>query len=262
MPVGDEFKHLTKTRLGYLVNALFGTADLHSHFRLKPVIGFIADYMEHHPHRKFIEVGCGIGLNLFEIAKLHNNFEYLGFDLDENSIRVANELLEDLELPQQVRFINESAERFDFANEKYPFNTVLLIDILEHLNDPDALLRNLKAKITVDTIFVVSVPTYQYPRVIGRSFHEAVGHVRDGFNLTELERMFDKIGGTLEFHRYSTGFPAELACALYYRTLTSNRYINNLRTIVFSPFRFMDWFNNQKISCSLMAVFKVRREGE
>lgn len=41
---------------------------------------------------RIVEVGCGNGINAFELLKENERIEYYGFDLDEDSIRTAKDL--------------------------------------------------------------------------------------------------------------------------------------------------------------------------
>ena len=64
---------------------------------------------------------------------------------------------------------------------------------------------------------IVSVPTPRYPVVFGRAFHEAIGHVRDGYWLSDLTAKLEAAGFTVQQHRYYTGPRASWACSRFYR---------------------------------------------
>ena len=258
MPIGDYFKYLSRTPFGYFLNSVFGTLDLHSHIRLKPVKRFLTGNMDSNVYYRVIEIGCGVGLNMFEIAKIRKRFEYVGFDLDKNSINLANELLKKINFSEKIKFICADVTKYDFGHEDCFFDIVLLLDILEHVENPVEILKNLRQKITKDAVFIVSVPTPNYPKVFGRTFHEKIGHLRDGFTKIELENLFRQVNGKLIYYTYNTGVFSSLGCAIYYRILSNNSYLNMLNGIALSPFRFLDIYNSEKLSCSLFAVFRIQ----
>jgi hypothetical protein len=135
---------------------------------------------------------------------------------------------------------------------------VILADILEHVEDPAALLKDLRPMLRDRTVCLVSVPTHSYRRIFGASFHKKVGHVRSGYDLQGLNALFATIDGRMIDHRYSTGLVSNLGCALYYR-LPGNRWATAAKALALSPFRYLDLYNSPTVSCSLFAAYSFER---
>jgi 2-polyprenyl-3-methyl-5-hydroxy-6-metoxy-1,4-benzoquinol methylase len=257
--IGDYYRHSTPNKIKSIIAYIFGTLDLHTHIRLKPVLKYMKDNIKKGSELKIIEVGCGAGTVAFELPKIADIREvsYIGVDLNADAINLADKMARALNIDDHVKFVCADATTYAFENEANCFDTVLLIDFLEHVRNPADILRSLMPKLKEKGIFVVSVPTPYYRRVFGKEFHERVGHVVDGFTLQELKSLFDEIGAMMIYHKYSTGLISIIGCALYYRFLCDKRYISVLKGLLLYPFRFLDFYNSERVSCSLFAVFKL-----
>ncbi len=258
MPVGDTYKHIAKNKINYLITNFLGTLDLHSHIRLKPVVKFLKNNM--FDNCKVLELGCGDGINAFEIYKLGEKFRYVGFDLDERSINIARHLAEKLGINGKVDFYNIDITDYIFDNFKDKFDVILLIDFIEHIQNPKDALFRIKSLMKEGTLILVSVPTYNYPKVFGKKFHLKIGHLRDGFTLDELTNLFSALNSKLVYHEYNTGLIPSIGCGIYYRAMFKNKYLNLIKSLILYPFSFLDFkfLNSERFSSSLFAVFKFK----
>lgn len=253
MPIGDSFKYLQKYPQRKLTS-LIGTPDIHSHIRIKPLIRYFRENFRERKVR-ILEVGCGNGVNAFELLKYNEGIEYYGFDLNGESIRTARDLSNLMGLGN-LKFFLEDVRENSFENLDGSIDIVLLMDILEHLREPEKLLRGIRHLLDTETRIIVSVPTPRYRKVFGDKFHESIGHVRDGFTLRELEDLMKTINYRLEYHSYNTGYISSAGCFIYYRFFPSNKYLNLLKVLVLYPFRYLDIYNSERVSCSIFAVFR------
>ena len=101
-------------------------------------------------------------------------------------------------------------------------------------------------------IYVISVPTHKYPKVFGREFHKKVGHVVEGYNLAELEKLFSKIGKQPSRVSYNTGIWGNIGANIFYDMGKTLPIV--VREIIIKPFLLFD-MNGKKVSSSLFAVF-------
>lgn len=76
------------------------------------------------------------------------------------------------ELPQNVRVITEDLTTLD-GNEK--FDTVIYIDVLEHIDDDDGELKRAAERLVPEGYLIVVSPAYQ---TLYSPFDAAIGHVR------------------------------------------------------------------------------------
>lgn len=268
MPIGD-YQHLTSRRKSLSVlRRLVGTLDLHTHLRLNPLIKFCREYLGNRPNRevKVLEIGCGAGVNGFEIAKIANkygkNIQYIGVDLSKKKIESAKKV-SSYYSEHDFCFCAEDGLAFlektfrEKVGLEGSVDVILLIDIIEHIKDVQRLIESSDRCLKKGGIYAVSVPTPLYPKIFGRGFHDKIGHVVDGYYLEELDKLFiNGINCERLSHKYNTGLISNMGCYLYYRSRNNNKYFNLLKSFVLYPFKFLDFFNNSKVSCSLFAAYK------
>lgn len=108
------------------------------------------------PGAKILDVGCGNGVISRHLGS--KGFNVLGIDVSAPSIARANEL----NRSANTRFEVKSAEELVAAGES--FDVVICSEVLEHLQDPDALLRVLYQSLKDEGILVVTVPNGNGPR--------------------------------------------------------------------------------------------------
>jgi SAM-dependent methyltransferase len=117
-------------------------------------------------------VGCGTG-RLGRALSKHVS-SYLGIDLDNSAIRAAQAL----QHPAHVKFTMGDATKLPVGQ----FDVAMLVHVLEHLDEPEELLRNL---CSVAPKLIVEVPDFNrcvLNRVradLGMDFFSDEGHVRE-----------------------------------------------------------------------------------
>jgi 2-polyprenyl-3-methyl-5-hydroxy-6-metoxy-1,4-benzoquinol methylase len=232
---------------------VFGLVDLHSHYRIRPLLRYIEQQssLNKSAPLRLLEFGCGIGINLFEFAERFPSLTGIGLDIDAKAIGEARELTGKL-FPGRLEFRVIDPQQ---AIPPQECDFVLLMDLLEHVPEPAKILANLAAACHPDK-FLISVPTPRYPRVFGSDFVRFLGHVVDGYNLEDLDRMMPP-GYHRVHHCWNTGAIASALCAVNYRVFMKlhKQPLAKLRLLP-HLFRRMDWFNGSGISCSLFAVYE------
>ncbi len=104
---------------------------------------------------KILDFGCGSGFYLYELKKRGYN-DSLGIDFNEEVISAAKE----------VYGIN--AEKLDLNYlliNNYKFDLILLNQVLEHVDEPLELLKNLHKLLNKDGILFISVPNINYFKI-------------------------------------------------------------------------------------------------
>lgn len=235
---------------------MFGLVDLHSHYRIRPLLRYIEEQalINRSARLNLLELGCGIGINLFEFAERFPSLTGTGLDIDARALNEARELADRL-FPGRLAF------HLIDAHQPIPpqdCDFVLLMDLLEHIPDPARTLAQL-AEAGHPEKFLISVPTPRYPKVFGRKFHKFLGHMVDGYTLSDLDRMMPP-GYHRVHHCWNTGAVASVLCAVYYRFLGQlhQRHLARLRLLP-HLFRGIDWFNGSETSCSLFAVYEKEK---
>jgi hypothetical protein len=120
---------------------------------------------------RVLEVGAGIGSNL---SYLHNDLvtEWTALEPDADLARRIEERLARGELPGNCRLINGTIATVDSAAL---FDTILYIDVLEHILDDGAELVRARRHLATQGNLVVLSPAHQF---LFTAFDAAIGHHR------------------------------------------------------------------------------------
>ncbi len=118
-----------------------------------------------------IEVGCGAGANLVELAKADSNIKKLsGYDISPQAIELALK-----NSTERVGYFNKDL----LAQSEVSADLLLVIDVIEHVDDYYGFLRKLKSKARY---FIFHIPldisgrTILKPHVMQQQ-RQSVGHI-------------------------------------------------------------------------------------
>lgn len=217
MPIGDLYYHLYKSKTIRFILYCLGTPSIHTHIRLRPLMKFIRK-QSFEKRINIIEVGCGNGINGLEIYKINKNIDYYGFDIDSKSIEEAKIIAKNSNIEDILHFFSLDATRFNFCIKVEKIDILLLINFLEHINDPNNFLKKIVHLLNSEALIIVSVPTYLYKKVFGNRHHLRTGHVKDGYNIKEICKLLKSIDFELVTHSYNTGLFSNIGCFFVYRT--------------------------------------------
>lgn len=139
-------------------------------------IKLIKQLQKHVQHGRFLDVGCATGYLLDGIAR-HSSWDVYGVELSEKPVRFAREMLK-----------LENVVQGDLLEVKYPdeyFSCVHIGDVLEHVPDPVALLKECRRILKMDGVLWLRVPNgYNDSRSLVRAYQEhgilgrhAAGHI-------------------------------------------------------------------------------------
>ncbi|MES0488754.1 MAG: class I SAM-dependent methyltransferase [Leptospirales bacterium] len=99
---------------------------------------------------KTLEIGCGEGNNVVEIKDLNSDAHYTGTDIDHDLLEQTKEKGAD----DVIYTDPEKAISIKFPDNS--FTTVMMVEVLEHLPDPELALKE-AARLTSDQ-FIATVP--------------------------------------------------------------------------------------------------------
>lgn len=144
--------------------------------------------------RRILEVGCGAG-RLGELLKSRQPAEVTGIELNPDAARRAQARLD--------RVLTCDIEECEAEFAPGAFDCIICADVLEHLRDPQATLRQLRRWLSPDGHLVVSLPNVQHFTVVnsllnGNWTYEPAGlldrtHLQF-FTRREIEKLFYRAG--------------------------------------------------------------------
>ena len=113
-------------------------------------------WLTSHARGRVLDVGCSQGIASLVVAR--NGFEVVGVDveLDRVDYAEADRARERAEVAERVRFVGGSAFALPFGDDS--FDTVLLGEILEHLDKPEAVLDEVARVLRPGGVVAITVP--------------------------------------------------------------------------------------------------------
>lgn len=185
-------------KIRHLKVKILGTSYLKQIWRKKNKTDFL-DIS--HPHRKFLieriskfypffnvlEVGCGLGANLYLLAKKFPKVNFFGIDINERAIKKGKEIFEKEKLENVELFVKE-AKDLNFYKEN-SFDIVFTDALLMYLGK-DEIEKVLKEMIKIAKKALIFLE-WHLPHFKGEIFDPHIGAwKRDYLNL--LEKYFSR----------------------------------------------------------------------
>jgi SAM-dependent methyltransferase len=125
--------------------------DRHFWFRARNrVIGAVLDRVEPrlHPPYRVVEIGCGTGNTLRTVERVCHRGDVIGMDLFSEGLALARQRVRCQLIQADVHHLQE--------NEAY--DMVCLFDVLEHLDDDDAILQAIHRILKPGGLLILTVP--------------------------------------------------------------------------------------------------------
>ena len=151
--------------------------------------------------KHILEVGSDNGVYSYLLRQ--RGGEWKSAELDERSVKAIKELV-----GTDVYRIADG-EPLPFMDDE--FDCVLIVDIIEHLYDDKGFIREAYRVLKPGGLLIVNAPTvksdsllFKLRNLVGLT-DEVHGHVRPGYTLNDLQRLFDDLF-TLETYRTHTKF--------------------------------------------------------
>ena len=128
-------------------------------FTYNPLIINCIDEPDHDKNISVLEVGCDLGANLLEIKNRYPNAFTYGIDINKYSIDIAEGIctyakVADIENPKTIRDI---AKHYDY---------ILFGDVLEHLRDPETVLKEFRKLLVDGGKIIASIPNLMHISVM------------------------------------------------------------------------------------------------
>jgi 2-polyprenyl-3-methyl-5-hydroxy-6-metoxy-1,4-benzoquinol methylase len=153
--------------------------------------------------RRVLELGCASG-RLAEALKQRQDCHVTGVEYSAEAAARATARLD--------RVIVGDCESLDLDAQFQPgeFDCLIAADVLEHLRDPESLLRNLRPFLTQDAAIVVSLPNVRHGGVLEAAVEGYWTYREEGildrthlrfFTRREIDNMFARLGFEVEEQR-------------------------------------------------------------
>jgi 2-polyprenyl-3-methyl-5-hydroxy-6-metoxy-1,4-benzoquinol methylase len=141
---------------------------------------------------RVVDLGCGDGAFLNQLAL---DFKCSGVGVDQMPERIDNANLIAKENNLSNQFFNTSLFQFN-SSEK--FTKAICLDVLEHVSDPEGVLKKAETLLENNGIFVIRTPKDQDTKYLGNKgefFGYGVDHHhKAGYSESELRELYENNG--------------------------------------------------------------------
>jgi len=194
-----------------------------------------------------LDVGCGWGALI--VLEANQSREIVGVDVSPSSLRSAKRRARVFKL-ENVHLIACDACRLPFVNDI--FDAAICTEVLEHVNNDQALLEGISSSLKVGGILVVSTPHLYWKKnimlpMLSRILDNASrqwGHVKDGYTINQLNSLLNNAGLIPIFWGYRLKCFGRVASEIWQsvrygfpsKSKVLNKFASPIITVLIHPF--------------------------
>ncbi|MGI4734017.1 MAG: class I SAM-dependent methyltransferase [Janthinobacterium lividum] len=159
-----------------------------------------------------LDAGAGYGQYSYWLSSLSALWRILAVDVKEEQVADSNQFFRQIGRPQ-VQFAVQDLVLYQDPNA---FDLALSVDVMEHILEDVEVFRNIHASLKDGGMLLISTPSDQGGSDVHAdsetSFIEE--HVRDGYNIHEIQQKLRTAGFERIEARYSYGEPGQISWRL------------------------------------------------
>jgi 2-polyprenyl-3-methyl-5-hydroxy-6-metoxy-1,4-benzoquinol methylase len=160
-----------------------------------------------------LDAGSGFGQYSFFISGMNENWTIHGVDVKDEQIKDCTDFF------SRINRKNASFEMADLTTYRKTdsYNLILSVDVMEHILDDVDVFRNFHQSLANNGMLLISTPSDQGGSDVHDHGEEASfidEHVRDGYNLFELQEKLKSAGFTKTDAYYAYGKPGQIGWRL------------------------------------------------
>lgn len=159
-----------------------------------------------------LDAGSGFGQYSYYLSKMNPAWKILAVDVKQEQVEDCNRFFAELG-SKNVTF--EMADLTKFVQPE-AFDLALSVDVMEHILEDVEVFKNIYASLKPGGMLLISTPSDQGGSDVdnndGQSFIEE--HVRDGYNIKEIEAKLRLAGFSKVDAKYSYGSPGKVSWRL------------------------------------------------
>jgi len=160
-----------------------------------------------------LDAGSGFGQYTYFISTLSDKWKVKGVDVKEEQMQDCNQFFNQIGRGNRVKFETADLTQFNDANE---YNLILSVDVMEHILDDIQVFKNFYNSLKQGGILLISTPSDQGGSDVHNddehSFIEE--HVRDGYNILDIEEKLKFAGFSKVEARFNYGTPGKISWKL------------------------------------------------
>ncbi len=171
-----------------------------------------AELKQRGPAINVLDAGAGFGQYTYWLHRKHPSWKILAMDVKEEQVADCNSFF------QQIGGTNVKFEVGDLTTYVNPsaYDLVVCVDVMEHIEPDVQVFKNYHASMKPGAVLIISTPSDQGGSDVHgegeASFIEE--HVRDGYNIKEIEDKLRSAGFSKVDARYQYGTPGKISWRL------------------------------------------------
>jgi len=165
------------------------------------------------PDANVLDAGSGFGQYTWFMSRLSKNWKIKAVDVKEEQVQDCNEFFTRIGKSEQVHF--EIADLTKFREED-TYSLVLCVDVMEHILEDVEVFKNYSYSMKKGGVLLISTPSDQGGSDVHDDHEDSFieEHVRDGYNIGEIEEKLRSSGFSEVFPVYSYGWPGKISWRL------------------------------------------------
>jgi SAM-dependent methyltransferase len=161
---------------------------------------------------QILDAGSGFGQYSYFLMKKNKNWKITGVDVKEEQIEDCNSFFKKIN-KSYATFSVEDLTKFRKENT---FDLILSVDVMEHILEDVEVFKNFHASLKPGGMVLISTPSDQGGSDVHEHDHESFieEHVRDGYNIIEIQNKLKLAGFSKTEAFYNYGSPGKISWKL------------------------------------------------
>ncbi len=162
-----------------------------------------------------LDAGSGFGQYVYFMSKLGKLWKIKGVDVKDEQIEDCNNFFTKINEQERISFGYADLTKL---NEPKPYDLILCVDVMEHIEDDVKVFENFYSSLKEDGLLLISTPSdmsgndHEHDHDEQASFVDE--HVRDGYDIEDMTKKLKKAGFKRIEAKYSYGKPGQIAWKL------------------------------------------------
>lgn len=159
-----------------------------------------------------LDAGSGFGQYTFYLSGMNKSWNVKALDIKIEQVSDCNKFFNEI---GRKNVVFKIADLTKFKEEN-AYDLILCVDVMEHIEEDVLVFKNFFASLKPGGMLLVSTPSDQG----GSDVHEdddtsfIEEHVRDGYNIDEIQKKLISAGFSKVYARYSYGSPGQVSWRL------------------------------------------------
>lgn len=175
-------------------------------------------YLEKKP-KKILDAGCGIGIYALALGRIFEKAKVTGGDIDKYKLQSCKAIASELNIVNiEFKYMNLTK-----TNNRPMYNLIVCIDVLEHIQNYESVLRNFSKLLKSGGYLYIHVPQPNQKRIFSslKKWHHE-DHAHEGIAKNVMESALKKLGFKIIESKETFGFFGKLSWELNHIMLSKS----------------------------------------